>query len=136
MCEIKRTYFRVLLFLLQHKIRICWDNGRKRKKKQVTSVPVVAAYGMLTEKVRIQYLLRGHICYLFLFSFSVCLLHKWISIWCWGERRGVSTKVCAIFHILSFRYWFSKKSRHFLSTGDFHWLIFTILWKFPTSLFN
>ena len=43
---------------------------------------------MLTEKVRIQYLLRGHICYLLLFSFSVCWLQRQKLVFYVGEGKG------------------------------------------------
>ena len=47
------------------------------------------------------------------------------------KEGGVSTEVCAIFRIFSFRYWFSEKGRHLLSTGNFRWLTAIMYRRFP-----
>ena len=72
MCEIKRTYFRVLFFLFQYKILIFTSGSNRQKKKKevvadVTSEQVLDANLFGEHSIRSDY---WHRCYLLLFSFS------------------------------------------------------------------
>lgn len=67
--KIQVIYLSVLFKIKYYKILICWDNGRKRKKKQVTSVPVVAAYEMLAYSLHSILAPRSHFTSIYFFIF-------------------------------------------------------------------
>ena len=120
MCEIKRTYFRVLLFFLQYKILIFTSGANRQKKKKEAGSRCDLGASIGCEPFRWAFHTQRLLAQMLPVSFFFFVRYPSKFVFYVEEGRGAHGSRFFLFHTFSFRYWFSEKGIYFLSTGDLH----------------